>query len=110
MSSRPRGPSVVTPENRITNARGYIGLGMLDEADRELRQLPRQYWDSAQMAMAVVEYLEARKLWSAMKMVAEGYAREFPQEKGFWQLTIDRAGAAMCGTEQPHNKKQNVTE
>ena len=62
-------------------ARGYIGLGMLDHADRELRQVPRQYWDSAQMATAIVEALEARNLWCAMKILAEGYARKFPQEE-----------------------------
>jgi len=77
---------------------GYIELGMLDEAERELEEFPEELKDHALVWLARLELVMELKQWEEGIELGKSLCKRWPHELEFWFKT------AYC----QHELKQTV--
>ena len=77
-------PHLLAPKVHWARASGYFALEMFDEAERELRALPREEpWDkNARMLLLGIRQEQGN--WELVQEIARGLRLEFPAEADWW--------------------------
>jgi Flp pilus assembly protein TadD len=69
---------------RLSQARGYLGLGMVNEAAAELGQVPAaEAGDTKVLALRAL-VLQEQQAWPPLEEVARELVRRVPAEAGWW--------------------------
>jgi tetratricopeptide (TPR) repeat protein len=69
---------------RLSHARGYLGLGLLEEAAAELAALPADEAESIEAVTLRALVLQAQQQWLLLQPVAAALVRRQPEEAGWW--------------------------
>ena len=69
---------------RLSHARGYLGLGLLEEAAAELAALPASEAESLEALELQVLVLQAQRQWLLLQPVAAALVGRQPEEAGWW--------------------------
>jgi tetratricopeptide (TPR) repeat protein len=69
---------------RLSHARGYLGLGLLEEAAAELAALPAHEADSLEALALRALVLQAQQQWLLLQPVAAALVGRQPEEAGWW--------------------------
>jgi tetratricopeptide (TPR) repeat protein len=69
---------------RLSHARGYLGLGLLEEAAAELAALPADEADSLEALSLRALVLQAQQQWILLQPVAAALVGRQPEEAGWW--------------------------
>jgi len=69
---------------RLSHARGYLELGMVEEAAAELRRIPREERDGTAVLALRAIVLQAQGRWRALCTTAAELVRRQPEEAGAW--------------------------
>lgn len=69
---------------RLSHARGYLELGMVDEAAAELRRIPREERDATAVLALRALVLQEQGRWRALHTTAAELVRRQPEEAGAW--------------------------
>jgi len=75
---------VVDPKWRLSHARGYLGLGMVEEAAAELDQLPATAAQETEALSLRALVLQEREQWPALVDAARQLVLRQPGEPGWW--------------------------
>ena len=77
-------PHQLAPKVHWGRATGYFALEMFDEAERELRALPKDDpWDkNARMLLLAIR--QEQENWGFAQEIARGLRQEFPDEADWW--------------------------
>jgi len=77
-------PHLLAPKVHWERASGYFSLEMFEEAERELRALPKEEpWDkNARMLLLAIR--QEQKNWAFAQAIARGLRLEFPDEADWW--------------------------
>jgi len=69
---------------RISHARGYLGLGMVAEAEKELDQIPENEAASVDVLALRAVILQEQKRWQPMQEVSGNLVKLQPDDPGWW--------------------------
>jgi Flp pilus assembly protein TadD len=69
---------------RLSHTRGYLELGMIEEAAAELAQIPPASADDFDVRVLHALVLQEKKDWHALVPLAAGLVREKPDDPGWW--------------------------
>ena len=69
---------------RLSHARGYLGLGLLEEAAAELAALPADEAESLDALALRTLVLQAQQQWLLLQPVAAALVGRQPEEAGWW--------------------------
>ena len=69
---------------RLSHARGYLGLGLLEEAAAELAALPADEAESIEALTLRALVLQAQQQWLLLQPVAAALVGRQPEEAGWW--------------------------
>ena len=72
------------PGWRLSHARGYLGLGLLEEAAAELAALPAAEAESLEALELRALVLQAQRQWLLLQPVAAALVARQPEEAGWW--------------------------
>ncbi|MBI5382142.1 MAG: hypothetical protein HZA31_09615 [Opitutae bacterium] len=72
------------PKWRFSHARGYLGLGLVEEAAAELAALPPAAADSLEALGLRALVLQEQKQWLLLQSVAATLVQRQPEEAGWW--------------------------
>ena len=77
-------PHLLAPKVHWERASGYFSLEMFEEAERELRALPKEEpWDkNARMLLLAIR--QEQENWAFAQAIARGLRLEFPDEADWW--------------------------
>ena len=86
---------------RLSHARGYMELGMLDAAAQELTLIEPEWKDSAAVLEIRVRIHQERQEWTQMADVAAELVRREPTVAGWWILWAygARRGASLANAD-----------
>jgi tetratricopeptide (TPR) repeat protein len=68
----------------LSHTRGYLELGMVEEAAAELERVPASADGHFDVRVLRAIVLQEKKQWSALVPLAAGLAREKPDDAGWW--------------------------
>ena len=68
----------------LSHAQGYLGLGMVAEAEAELARIPVAEADELEVLALRVAVLQERHNWPALRAAAGEFARRAPAEAAAW--------------------------
>ena len=68
----------------LSHARGYLELGMVEEAAAELERVPASADSHFDVRVLRALVLQEQKHWEHLAPIAAGLAREKPDEPGWW--------------------------
>lgn len=78
-------PDILLKTRRhLDAAAGYLVLGMVQEANDEIEELPPKMKVSREVMRARVEIYSAAKAWDQMREVAAFLVREWPEDSQHW--------------------------
>lgn len=106
-----------TTARHVRFATGYIGLGMMADAGRELDAIAAEDREAAEVLGAFADLHMAAKAWVPLAAVAQRLARRAPaEEKGWihWAYAlreldrIEEARAVLLEAEPVHGKSSTV--
>ncbi|PTY08188.1 hypothetical protein DB347_00960 [Opitutaceae bacterium EW11] len=69
---------------RLSHVRGYIELGMLDEAATELRQVPPEAAACDEVLAVQVSYYQETQDWMNMRQASAVLNERLPQDPSWW--------------------------
>ncbi len=69
---------------RLAHARGYLGLGMIDDAAAELDQVPPGMAQETEVLVLRALVLQEQAKWPALTDVAHELVQRRPMEPGWW--------------------------
>jgi tetratricopeptide (TPR) repeat protein len=72
------------PHWRLSHARGYLILGLIDEAADELAQLPDEWLDKDDTLALRAAILQEQKDWLQLQALASDLARRMPGTAEWW--------------------------
>lgn len=75
---------MILPHRRLSHAQGYLGLGMLAEAEDELARIEEPWASSAPVLAVRVTVLQERKDWARARDCASAWVRLEPGEPASW--------------------------
>lgn len=101
----------------LSHVRGYLELGMIDDAEEELAQVSPN--DTGLFEVRALRALvqQEKKQWKALAKTAEGLARERPEEAAGWVLwayavrravSLDAAERILLEAETNHPKEATI--
>lgn len=76
--------SGVAPRWLLSHARGYVELGMFDDAARELAALPEAVAEGEEALGLLAAVHQERRDWPTLAIVSEKLARLRPDSAGAW--------------------------
>lgn len=68
----------------LSHARGYLELGMIEEAAAELAKVPTTEEGRFDVRILRAFVLQEQKQWPALAQIAAGLVREKPDDAGWW--------------------------
>lgn len=68
----------------LSHTRGYLELGMVEEAAAELERIPASAAEDYDVRVLRALVLQEKKNWSKLEPIAASLARERPEEAGWW--------------------------
>jgi Tfp pilus assembly protein PilF len=68
----------------LSHTRGYLELGMVEEAAAELARIPSSANDHFDVRVLRALVLQEKKQWRALAPLAAGLTREKPSDAGWW--------------------------
>jgi tetratricopeptide (TPR) repeat protein len=68
----------------LSHTRGYLELGMVEEAAAELDRVPAAAATAFEVRVLRALVLQERKQWTELKPIAASLVREKPEEAGWW--------------------------
>jgi tetratricopeptide (TPR) repeat protein len=71
-------------EKHLTAAKGYLDLGMIDEAQRELKEIPVEFQTRIEVLAFWVEIFSRLKKWKQMRLIAQQLIDVQPNESQWW--------------------------
>jgi len=69
---------------RLSHARGYLELGLVDDAAAELAQLPAEEQENPLALALRAAVLQEQERWPELAAVARELVRQQPHEAGWW--------------------------
>ncbi len=69
---------------RLSQARGYVGLGMIEEAAAELDHVPADASEQVDVLALRAVVLQEQKKWPALAGIARALVARRPEEVGWW--------------------------
>src|SRR4051812_37877578 len=69
---------------RLSHARGYLGLGMVAEAEAELLTIPEPAASTIEVLALRAVVLQEQKRWRPMKAVSGKLVELQPEDTGWW--------------------------
>lgn len=75
---------MILPQRRLSHAQGYLALGMIAEAARELEQLSGPFADSTPVLVVRVGVLHEQEKWPEVRDFAREWVRRQPEEPAGW--------------------------
>lgn len=72
------------PRWRLSHVRGYLELGLVDEAAKELARLPSPDCDQPHALALRAAILQEQKRWPELASVSAELVRQQPSEAGWW--------------------------
>jgi len=110
-------PAMVDPKWRLSHARGYLGLGMVEEAGAELDQLPAAAAQETEALGLRALVLQEREQWPALVEAARQLVLRQPGEAGWWiawayatrrSCSLAAAEAILLEAERTHPEEATV--
>ena len=77
-------PHILAPKVHWERASGYFNLEMYEEAERELRALPKEEPWEKNARMMLMGIRQEQENWVLAQEIARGLRLEFPDEKDWW--------------------------
>jgi hypothetical protein len=77
-------PHILAPKVHWERASGYFNLEMFEEAERELRALPKEEPWEKNGRMMLLGIRQEQGNWVLAQEIARGLRLEFPDEKDWW--------------------------
>ncbi len=71
-------------ERRLQPALGYLELGMFEEANEELEELPPELRAADEVLGLRIEILQKLAKWESARVLAESLAKRSPGNPGWW--------------------------
>jgi len=108
---------VVDPRWRLSHARGYLGLGMVEEAAAELAQLPAAAAQETEALALRALVLQEREQWPDLVEAARQLVGRQPGEPGWWiawayatrrSRSLAAAEAILLEAERAHPQEATV--
>ena len=102
---------------RYSHIRGFLELGLVDEAARELVQLPPEEQDRPIALALRAAILQEQQRWPELACVAAELVRKQPQEAGWWiahayairrSESLREAEAILREAEQRHPRDATI--
>lgn len=99
------------PRWRLSHVRGYLELGLVEEAAQELAQLPLPERDRPHALALRAAILQEQKRWPELASVSAELVRQQPGEAGWWiayafatrrSESLDEAEAILREAERRH--------
>jgi tetratricopeptide (TPR) repeat protein len=96
---------------RLSHISGYLALGMVREAERELKTVRPEQADLLEVRAAEVAILHAKQNWRRLRSVAGALARRQPERVEWWvthayatrrAVSIEKARAILLEAENHH--------
>lgn len=96
---------------RLSQARGYLGLGMIEEAAVELDQLPAGTAEQTEVLALRALVLQEQAKWPPLAEIARTLVRRQPAESGWWitwayatrrSRSLEAAEAILLEAERTH--------
>ncbi len=72
------------PKRRLSHARGYLELGMLDEAEAELDRIPPPLGEEVEVLAVRLAIFQERQNWPALRDLARLLVARSPGEAAGW--------------------------
>jgi len=69
---------------RLSHARGFLELGLIDDAAAELAQLPLEEQDRPIALALRAAVLQEQERWPELALIARELVRQQPDESGWW--------------------------
>lgn len=76
--------TLMTPKWRLSHARGYLSLGMIDQAEAELDELPPEQAGETEALALRAAILQSREHWLLLEPIGRQLVANKPDEPGFW--------------------------
>ena len=101
----------------LSHVRGYLELGMLDEAEAELNQVPDEDARSIEVRTLRALVQQEKKQWPALAETAGALAREHPEEASSWimwayavrrAVSLEAAEKILLEAEHNHPKEATI--
>ena len=77
-------PHILAPKVHWERASGYFALEMYEEAERELRALPKEEPWSKNARILLLGIRQEQENWALMQKIASDLRRESPSEGDWW--------------------------
>jgi lipopolysaccharide biosynthesis regulator YciM len=99
---------------RLSHARGYLALGMLRQAEAELRSVRGEDADRMEIKALLLAILHQKRDWRRLRRLAAELVKREPTEADWWVSlafatrrvqSIDRARRILLEAEQLHPKE-----
>jgi hypothetical protein len=96
---------------RLSQARGYLGLGMVEEAAVELDHLPAAAAEETEVLALRALVLQEQAKWPPLADIAQTLVRRQPEESGWWitwayatrrSRSLEAAEAILIEAERTH--------
>lgn len=96
---------------RLSQVRGYLGLGMIEEAAAELAQLPAATAEQTEVLVLRALVLQEQAKWPPLAEIAQTLVRRQPAESGWWitwayatrrSRSLEAAEAILLEAERTH--------
>jgi predicted Zn-dependent protease len=105
------------PRWRLSHIRGFLELGLIDEAAQELAQLPPEEQERPATLALRAAILQEQKRWPELAAVAADLVRQQPEEAGWWVTrayavrrseSLREAEAILREAEQRHPRDPTI--
>ncbi len=102
---------------RLSQARGYLGLGMVAEAADELGRIPAGEADQTEVLALRAAVLQEQSHWPPLEEVARELVRREPAESGWWitwayatrrSRSLAEAEAVLLEAERAHPREATI--
>lgn len=72
------------PNWRISHARGFLALGLIDDAAKEIASLPDSYREHEEVRILQVAILQEQQEWLLLQPMAAELVRAHPEDHEWW--------------------------
>jgi Tfp pilus assembly protein PilF len=102
---------------RLSQARGYLGLGMVEEAAKELARVPAEEAEQTEVLALRAHVLQEQSDWSPLEEVARELVRRQSAESGWWitwayatrrSRSLAAAEAILLDAERAHPREATI--
>lgn len=101
----------------MSHAKGYLALGLHDQAAEELAALPPEQARTREALWLRASVLQGQEQWTLLESLAEGLVREEPEEAGGWIIwayasrranSLEAAEAILRDAETRHPNEPTI--